>query len=174
MPCNVYSGLKIGWSFNMSIAALLAGLAFWRAAERAGAAEWTLKESNISQTAASSAASIVSGGLVAPIPAYTLITGAAFDAWTLAAWVFTVSFLGVWVAWALRPALIVQAPLRFPAGVATLETLRDVFAQGREATARIAVLGGAALAAGTWKAFAPLAAWSPGATAARLTIGLDP
>jgi uncharacterized oligopeptide transporter (OPT) family protein len=40
-PCNVYSGLKIGWSFNMSIAALLAGLAFWRTAERAGAQTWT-------------------------------------------------------------------------------------------------------------------------------------
>jgi len=58
-PCNVYSGLKIGWSFNMSIAALLAGLAFWRGAERAARApQWTLKESNISQTAASAAASI--------------------------------------------------------------------------------------------------------------------
>jgi uncharacterized oligopeptide transporter (OPT) family protein len=173
-PCNIYSGLKIGWSFNMSIAALLAGLAFWRAAERAGAQAWTLKESNISQTAASAAASIVSGGLVAPIPAYTLITGRSFDAWPLAAWVFTVSFLGVWVAWALRPALIVQHPLRFPAGVATLETLRDVFAHGREATARIAVLAGAALVAGAWKAFLPLAAWAPTAALARLTIGLDP
>jgi uncharacterized oligopeptide transporter (OPT) family protein len=171
----VYSGLKIGWSFNMSIAALLAGLAFWRAAERAaGAREWTLKESNISQTAASAAASIVSGGLVAPIPAYTLITGRGFEAWPLMAWVFTVSFLGVWVAWALRPALIVQAPLRFPAGVATLETLRDVFAQGREATARIAVLAGAALVAGIWKAFLPLSAWAPTPGLARLTLGLDP
>ncbi|HEX5091949.1 MAG TPA: OPT/YSL family transporter [Burkholderiales bacterium] len=85
-PCNVYSGLKIGWSFNMSIAALLAGLAFWRAAERAArAAPWTIKESNICQTAASAAASIISGGLVAPIPAYTLITGRAFDPWPLAA-----------------------------------------------------------------------------------------
>lgn len=174
-PCNVYSGLKIGWSFNMSIAALLAGLAFWRAAERAARApHWTLKESNISQTAASAAASIVSGGLVAPIPAYTLITGRSFDAWPLAAWVFAVSFLGVWVAWALRPALIVQHPLRFPAGVATLETLRDVFAHGREAAARIAVLAGAALAAGAWKAFLPLAAWAPSAALARLTLGLDP
>jgi len=125
VPCNVYSGLKIGWSFNMSIAALLAGLAFWRAAERAGASAWTMKESNISQTAASSAASIVSGGLVAPIPAYTLITGTSLDAWRLAAWVFSVSFLGVWVAWALRPALIVQQPLRFPAGVATLEVFEE-------------------------------------------------
>jgi uncharacterized oligopeptide transporter (OPT) family protein len=174
-PCNVYSGLKIGWSFNMSIAALLGGLAFWRAAERtAGAAEWTLKESNISQTAASAAASIVSGGLVAPIPAYTLITGRSFDAWPLAAWVFTVSFLGVWVAWALRPALIVEAPLRFPAGLATLETLRDVFARGREAALRISVLAGAAIAAGLWKAFLPLATWAPAASLARLTIGLDP
>lgn len=170
----MYSGLKIGWSFNMSIAALLAGLAFWRAAERAGAGTWTPKESNINQTAASSAASIVSGGLVAPIPAYTLLTGLSFDAWTLAAWVFTVSFLGVWVAWALRPAMIVERPLRFPAGIATLETLRDVFAHGREATARIAVLGGAALVAGTSKALVPLAAWSPSAAAARLTLGLDP
>jgi uncharacterized oligopeptide transporter (OPT) family protein len=174
-PCNIYSGLKIGWSFNMSIAALLAGLAFWRAAERAARVPgWQLKESNISQTTASSAASIVSGGLVAPIPAYTLLTGFALDAWTLAAWVFTVSFLGVWVAWILRPALIVQHPLPYPAGLATLETLRDVFAQGREATARISVLAGSALAAGAWKAAAPLAAWSPSAAAARLTLGLDP
>jgi len=173
-PCNIYSGLKIGWSFNMSIAALLAGLAFWRAAERSGAPAWTSKESNISQTAASAAASIVSGGLVAPIPAYTLITGRAFDPWPLAAWVFAVSLLGVWVAWALRPALIVEQPLRFPAGVATLETLRDVFARGREAAARIGVLAGAALAAGAWKALAPVATWAPTAALARLTIGLDP
>jgi uncharacterized oligopeptide transporter (OPT) family protein len=173
-PCNVYSGLKIGWSFNMSIAALLAGLAFWRGAERAARApQWTLKESNISQTAASAAASIISGGLVAPIPAYTLITGRTFELLPLAAWVFSVSFLGVWVAWALRPALIVEAPLRFPAGVATLETLRDVFARGREAAARIAVLAGAALAAGAWKALAPLATWAPSAALARLTLGLD-
>jgi uncharacterized oligopeptide transporter (OPT) family protein len=174
-PCNVYSGLKIGWSFNMSIAALLAGLAFWRAAERAArATPWTLKESNISQTAASAAASIISGGLVAPIPAYTLLTGRAFDPWPLAAWVFSVSFLGVWVAWALRPTLIVEQPLRFPAGVATLETLRDVFAHGREAAARITVLAGAAVAAGLWKALAPLASWSPTPALARLTLGLDP
>jgi len=55
-PCNVYSGLKIGWSFNMSIVALLLGLGGWRLAERAaGAPRWTQKEGNISQTTASSA-----------------------------------------------------------------------------------------------------------------------
>ena len=28
-PCNVYSGLKIGWSFNISIIALLVASGFW-------------------------------------------------------------------------------------------------------------------------------------------------
>ena len=28
-PCNIYSGLKIGWSFNVSIAALLLATGFW-------------------------------------------------------------------------------------------------------------------------------------------------
>ena len=34
VPCNVYSGLKIGWSFNMSIAAALLSLGFWRMMRR--------------------------------------------------------------------------------------------------------------------------------------------
>ena len=178
-PCNVYSGLKIGWSFNMSIVALLAGIALWRSLERArGAPEWTIKESNISQTAASSAASIVSGGLVAPIPAFTLLTGHGLAPWPLIGWVFAVSFLGVWVAWFLRPSMIVAAPLHFPAGVATLETLRDVFAHGREAVLRIAVLGAAGVASGALKAaqaFGGLTArWAPTPLLGKLTFAFEP
>jgi uncharacterized oligopeptide transporter (OPT) family protein len=56
--------------------------------------------------------------------------------------------------------------------------LRDVFTRGREASARIGVLAGAALAAGSWKAvdtfITPLAAWSPSIALARLTLALDP
>ena len=64
-PCNIYSGLKIGWSFNMSILALLLGYAAWTPAGRLlGCRAWQQKESNISQTCASAAASIISGGLV--------------------------------------------------------------------------------------------------------------
>jgi uncharacterized oligopeptide transporter (OPT) family protein len=178
-PCNVYSGLKIGWSFNMSIVALLLGLGGWRIAARAtGVARWSQKEGNIAQTAASSAASIISGGLVAPIPAYTLITGERLGAAPMMAWVFAVSFLGIWVAWALRPSMIEDSPLRFPAGVATLETMRDVFGHGREALARVAVLLGAALLAGLLKwaqTFARvLGEWSPSALAANYTFALSP
>ena len=49
-PSNVYSGLKIGWSFNMSIIALLIGFAFWQSIAVAfGRPRWSLLESNINQ-----------------------------------------------------------------------------------------------------------------------------
>ena len=98
-PCNVYSGLKIGWSFNMSIAAGLLAYGFWGALHRAGrAAPLALRENNINQTSASAAASIVSGGLVAPIPALTMLTGQTLPWFWLMVWVFLVSILGVFVA----------------------------------------------------------------------------
>ena len=93
-PCNVYAGLKIGWSFNMSITALLLGFLLWRLILRSGSRKpWEILESNISQTTASSAASIISGGLVAPIPALALVSGVTLAPGPLMAWVFAVSYL---------------------------------------------------------------------------------
>ncbi|WP_313056080.1 OPT family oligopeptide transporter [Pseudomonas lopnurensis] len=178
-PSNVYSGLKIGWSFNMSIIALLIGFAFWRSlAAGFGSPRWSLLESNINQTTASACASIVSGGLVAPIPAYTLLTGQQLDSTPLMAWVFSVSFLGIWVAWYLRPSLIVESGLRFPEGMATLATLQQIYSHGAEAGRRLWVLGGAAaLAAGAklsdiflWS----LPRWAPSAHLERLTFTFEP
>lgn len=179
-PCNVYSGLKIGWSFNMSITALLLAFAFWRPWTRlwSRSPEWGLYESNINQTAASSAASIISGGLVAPIPAYLVITGRDLAWLPMSVWVFSVSFLGVWVAWLLRESLLDDERLAFPVGVATAETLRDIFQHGREASLRLmALLGSLGLAAGLkavdgflWT----LPRWAPSLRLERLTFALDP
>lgn len=178
-PSNIYSGLKIGWSFNMSIIALLVGFVFWQGLARMlGRPAWTLHESNINQTTASSAASIISSGLVAPIPAYTLISGQQFDTLPLMAWVFSVSFLGVWVAWYLRPSLIVEAQLRFPEGMATLATMQQIYSHGAEAARRLLVLGSAALMAAVVKLvdglFWALPRWAPNAQLERLTFTLEP
>lgn len=149
-PCNVYSGLKIGWSFNMSIAAALLSFAFWRSAERiAGVRPWGMLENNINQTAASSAASIISAGLVAPIPALTLLTGKSLAYPLLAVWVLVVSLLGVVVAVGIRRQMLLKEQLAFPAGVATAETVREIYAHGEEAVKRVrALLGAGAAAAG--------------------------
>ncbi|WP_300635214.1 OPT family oligopeptide transporter [Pseudomonas sp.] len=179
-PSNVYAGLKIGWSFNMSIIALLIGYAIWQGLAKRSAASlpWTLHESNINQTVASAAASIISGGLVAPIPAYTLLTGNQLEAVPMIAWVFSVSFLGIWIAWYLRPSLLNDKALKFPEGMATLETLLHIYNHGREAATRLKVLLGAALLSGLVKwadtflwAFPR---WSPTAQLERLTFTSDP
>ncbi|MFJ4112053.1 OPT family oligopeptide transporter [Pseudomonas sp. NPDC089758] len=179
-PSNVYAGLKIGWSFNMSIIALLVGFALWQgmAGRTKGRPAWTLHESNINQTMASAAASIISGGLVAPIPAYTLLTGNQLDPVPMIAWVFSVSFLGIWIAWYLRPALLNDRDLKFPEGMATLETLQQIYNHGREAMARIKVLCSAALLSGLVKwidGFAwAIPRWAPTPALERLTFTVDP
>jgi uncharacterized oligopeptide transporter (OPT) family protein len=178
-PSNVYAGLKIGWSFNMSIIALLIGYGFWQGlATRLGKAPWTLHESNINQTVASAAASIISGGLVAPIPAYTLLTGETLSSLPMMAWVFSVSFLGIWIAWYLRPSLINDAELKFPEGMATLETLKQIYSHGHEAARRLAVLFSAALFSGMVKwvdgFYWAFPRWAPSAQLERLTFTFEP
>lgn len=178
-PTNVYSGLKIGWSFNLSITALLIAFAVWRPLARlCGLPAWQLHESNINQTAASSAASIVSGGLVAPIPAYLLLSGETLGLLPLTAWVFSVSFLGVWVAWFLRVPMLASTQLRFPVGIATAETLRDTFAHGREALLRFAAMLASLVVAAITKVIDAywwtLPRFAPSPRLGELTFGLDP
>ncbi|MGF1449350.1 MAG: OPT/YSL family transporter [Opitutales bacterium] len=152
VPCNVYSGLKIGWSFNMSVAAALLSYAFWNGLARVGwARPIGLLENNINQTAASSSASIISAGLVAPIPALTLLTGQELAYPVLAIWVFAVSFTGIIVALGVRRQMLLREGLPFPSGVATAETIREIYATGKEAAYRVRLLLGAAIAAAVTK-----------------------
>ena len=115
-PSNVYAGLKIGWSFNMSIIALLIGYAIWQGVAKTlchAVYRGRCTKAISTRTVASAAASIISGGLVAPIPAYTLLTGNQLEAIPMIAWVFSVSFLGIWIAWYLRPSLLNDKALTF-------------------------------------------------------------
>lgn len=148
-PANIYMGLRIGFSFNMSIAAALLSYALWNTLHHFGKARhWGLYENNINQTAASAAASILSAGLVAPIPAYTLITGEKLSFGLLVPWVFVVSFLGILTALAVRRQMIEREKLPFPNGLATAETIQEIYATGKEAAIRIRYLLGAGLVSG--------------------------
>ncbi|ODR98377.1 peptide transporter [Methyloceanibacter methanicus] len=178
-PCNVYSGLKIGWSFNMSITALLLAFAFWAPVSKLfGRPSWGMLESNINQTTASAAAAITSSGLVAPIPALAVLTGGNMPWGTLTVWVFSVSFLGVWIGWFLRPRLIEKSELVFPAGMATAQTMRDMFAHKDEAMGRVKVLMSSLVGAVLFNVVDKLV-WhlprvGPSLTASKLTFVFDP
>ncbi len=147
--CNVYSGLLIGWGFNMSITAALLGFGFWQSLHLVlNSKEFGILENNINQTAASSAASISSAGLVAPIPALTMLTGYQFTWGVLAVWTFIITLCGIVVAIGLRRQMLIVDALPFPSGIATAETVKRMYARGSDAMSQVKMLlGGAAVAA---------------------------
>lgn len=156
--CNVYAGLKIGWGFNMSITAALLSFAFWQGMHRAfGTRGWNILENNINQTAASSAAAISSAGLVAPIPAWTILTGERLTWLPLTLWVGSVALVGVVVAVALRRQMLLVDNLPFPGGIATGQTLIQMYASGAQAMARVKALLAAAFSGIALKATVELA-----------------
>jgi uncharacterized oligopeptide transporter (OPT) family protein len=185
--CNIYSGLKLGWSNNMSVTAALLGFAFWRVmAATARTQPFTILETNLNQTGASAAASISSAGLVAPIPALTILTGEELGWGVLVAWTFSVCCVGIAVAVGLRRQMIIVDRLPFPSGVAAAQTLREMYASGREAVARVQMLAAAGAVAAAVK-LAENAKWFakvafPGSyagasgtvTAKNLTFSFDP
>ncbi len=139
--CNVYLGLKIGWGFNMSITAALLGFAFWYLSTSVfKTAPFGVLENNMNQTAASAAASISSAGLVAPIPALTMLTDYEWSYTVLVVWTLSVSLVGIVAAIGLRKQMLIVDDLPFPNGVATGETLREIYAKGAEALSRVKML----------------------------------
>ncbi|MCU0751798.1 MAG: OPT/YSL family transporter [Akkermansiaceae bacterium] len=150
--CNLYTGLKVGWGMGMSLTAALIGYGFWQLMQLTGRVRpFGILETNLNQTAASSAAAISSAGLVAPIPALTMITGQRLGWTELVVWTFSVSLVGIVVGVGLRRQLIVVDKLTFPSGVATGNTLLEIYSHGKAAAQRLWLLGGAALVAAAVK-----------------------
>lgn len=144
--CNVYAGLKVGWSFNMSITAVLIAFGFWTLSQKLfGTRPFGLLENNISQTAASAGANVASAGLVSAIPALTMITGQTLPLPVLAVWILAVCLVGVVVGVGLRRQMILVDKLPFPSGIATAQTLKEMYATGTEALSRVKYLAGAAV-----------------------------
>lgn len=155
--CNIYTGLKIGWGTNMSITAALLGYGFWLLWEKTlRRRQFGILENCMSQTAASAGASISSAGLVAPIPALAMLTGQTLAWQWLSLWVFAVACVGIVVAVSLRRQMLEADALPFPFGIATGETLREMYARGREAVARVIALIAAGGVAAAVKAAAEL------------------
>ncbi len=177
--CNIYTGLKVGWGTNMSITAVLLGYALWAVGPgKLSRSPFDIYECNQNQTAASAAASISSAGLVSAMPALTLLTGIRLSYPLLVLWVLVISVLGVLVGAALRRQLIVTEKLAFPFGVATYETLREIYARGSEAMARVrALLLSGAFAAALKvlsEAFKPQKLALPGRAGVNLGFSLEP
>jgi OPT family oligopeptide transporter len=150
---NIYTGLKIGWGFNMSITAALLAFGLWALLVAIGATKrrFSLLENNLNQTGASAAASISSAGLVSAVPALTVLDGYQWGYFELATWILCCSLLGVFVAMLFRRQMLIKDRLTFANGIATAETLKEMYARGAEAMARVKALLTAGFLAAAWK-----------------------
>lgn len=150
---NIYTGLKIGWGFNMSIPAALLAFGFFAAVRRVHkrSPAYGMLENNVNQTGASAAASVSSAGLVSAVPALTLLEGYQWSWIEVSTWVMCCSLLGVLVGVMFRRQMLVAERLPFASGIATAETLREMYAHGKEAMARVKALVSAALVGIFWK-----------------------
>jgi putative OPT family oligopeptide transporter len=104
-------------------------------------------QNNIVQTAATSGEG-VAGGVIFTIPALVLLgTWDRFHYWETAVLAGFGGILGVLFTMALRRAMIIEQPLRFPEGVATAEVLKA----GHEGGSGVAKIAIAALIGGVFK-----------------------
>jgi OPT family oligopeptide transporter len=156
---NLYIGLKIGWSFGMSITSSVIAFAIFGALSAVfpSVKPLSMLENNTAQTAASAAAYMSSAGLISSIPALTMLrregvinipelTGLRLTAWLLA-----ISVLGVVVAIPLKRNLINAEQLRFPSGVQCAETIRAMHSTGGDGMKKARALLGTGAFAAVWK-----------------------
>ena len=116
---NAYLGLFAGMTVSASIPAAVVSMAILRLFRRSN-----ILENNIVQTAASSGEA-VAAGVIFTIPALLLIGyWSRFDYWQTVVISMVGGLLGVLFTIPLRRALIVEARLRYPEGVATAEVLK--------------------------------------------------
>ncbi|MBR9804093.1 OPT family oligopeptide transporter [bacterium] len=150
---NIYVGLKIGWAFGASIISAVLSFSLFSVINGLfpDVRRLSTLETNIAQTAGSSAGYMSSAaGLLAPIPALMLL-GVYFDWQTLLVWSVSVAFLGVFFAVPLRRQMIDVDNLKFPTGTATAATIMAMYGDARDAIAKARMLLISAIAAGIFK-----------------------
>lgn len=115
---NAYLGLLAGMTVSASIPAAVISMAVLRLFKRSN-----ILENNLVQTAASSGEALAAGAIFT-LPALIILgTWSSFNYWQTTVLAGLGSMLGVLFAVPLRRALIIEAKLAFPEGVATARVL---------------------------------------------------
>ena len=132
---NLYTTLKIGWSFGVSITACVISFVVWNAICRilgGRLSQMSVLENNCMQSTATGAGSSTGASLPTALGALLLITG-VHQPWPVAAaFVFFTALLGVFLAIPMKRQMINHEQLRFPSGIATAITLQSLYSKSGE------------------------------------------
>jgi len=140
---NLYVGLKTGWGLGVAITACILSFSIGAALSKIGILRSNLSilENNCMQSSASSAGYSTGSTMVGAIAALLMIQGEHLPFWTLLLWTIFLAILGVMMAIPMKRQMINVEQLKFPSGVAAAQTLRSLYAAGKEATRKARSLG---------------------------------
>jgi putative OPT family oligopeptide transporter len=145
---NLYVGLKTGWGLGVAITACILSFSIGTGLKKIGLFRTNLSilENNCMQSTASSAGYSTGGSIVSAVAALLMIRGEHLPFLTLLFWTIFLAILGVMMAVPMKRQMINVEQLRFPSGVAAAQTLRSLYAHGKEAAKKARSLGVAAVA----------------------------
>lgn len=133
---NLYTTVKLGWSFGVAITACVLSYVIWngvRAATGNRVSQMSILENNCMASAASAAGYSTGGTVGTAFGALLLINGTHVGWATLVPFVFLTAALGVFLAIPMKRQMINHEQLAFPSGIAAAETLKSLYTKGREA-----------------------------------------
>ncbi len=133
---NLYTTLKLGWSFGVSITACVISYVVWNAIRtifRGRISQMTILENNCMQSTATAAGSSTGATIGTAFGALLLIQGTHQSWQVLVLFALFTAALGVFLAIPMKRQMINQEQLKFPSGIATAETLQSLYSKGVEA-----------------------------------------
>jgi putative OPT family oligopeptide transporter len=135
---NLYTTLKVGWSFGVAVTACVMSYVLWNGLHTLTGgrlSQMSILENNCMQSTAS-AAGYSTGATIATAFGALLILDPAHRHqhwWVVGAFTLTTGALGVWLAIPMKRQMINQERLPFPTGIAAATTLRSLYSHGGEA-----------------------------------------
>ncbi len=148
---NLYTTLKVGWSFGVAITACVMSYVIWKVVRLVlpKSSDMTILENNCMQSTASAAGYSTGATLGTAFGALLLITGQHMNWQTVLIWTLVTALLGVFLAVPMKRQMINVEQLPFPSGIAAAETLRSLHGACVEAVqqayALVAALAGGAV-----------------------------
>jgi OPT family oligopeptide transporter len=147
---NLYTTLKIGWSFGVAITSCVLSYVIWntfRVLSLGRLSRMSVLESNCMQSTASAAGYSTGSTIATAFGALLLLEGYHQPVWIVATFTIFTAALGVFLAVPMKRQMINREKLPFPSGMAAAVTLKSLYSQGAEAVRKAYVLIGG-LAAG--------------------------
>lgn len=133
---NLYTTLKLGWSFGISITACVISFVVWNAIRTilgGRISQMTILENNCMQSTATAAGGSTGATIGTAFGALLLIQGVHTSWLILVPFAMLTAALGVFLAIPMKRQMINQEQLKFPSGIATAETLQSLYSKGVEA-----------------------------------------